>query len=115
MFQEILKKFGLNYEQLNSAEKDTLEQMVENYTASELKVSDIRSAVDAMIESLTKELVSYGTPKTLMELFFRKKRRIHVEARLSNMLLIKDLLASPERARQALEKAIKNLKGKQSK
>ncbi len=110
MFKEILNKYGLKYEDLNAAEKQTLEEMSKTYQVKDLTVVDIREAIDAMIESLTKELVSYETPAGLIAFLFRKKRRIHVEARLHNYLMLRELLAGPERARKAVERMLQNIK-----
>ena len=109
MIKEILAQFNLNYEDLNTAEKETLKQWAEIST-KELKVDDIKNFVNAMKDSLTKELVGYDTPKSFTELLFRKKRKIHIEARLKNLLLLKEFIESPERAKKIVEEMIKNVK-----
>lgn len=110
MIKELLNKYGLNYEDLNVAEKQTLEEMAGRFQVEELKIDDVRSAVNTMIESLTKELVNYDTPSTIPAIFFRKKKRVHIEARLHNLLLLRDFMLSPERARKVVENMLANIK-----
>lgn len=107
---EILKKFGLNYEDLNAVEKQTLEDMSKRFSVAELTLEDVKQAIASMIESLEKELVGYDTPATLPAIFFRKKRRMHIEARLHNLLLLRDFMLSPEKARKVVEDMLKNVK-----
>lgn len=109
MIKEILSKFNLNYEDLNTAEKETLEQW-SKVSQKELKVEDIKNFVSSMANSLTKELVNYDTPQSFTALLFRKKRRKHIEARLKNLLLLKEFIESPERAKKVIEQMLNNIK-----
>lgn len=110
MITELLEKYNLKYEDLNTAEKQYLEDLEKNFTVKELTVADIQRFINGSIDALTNELVSYNVPDNFVKYFFTKKRRIHVEARLKNLMMMRDFISSPAKAKETVERMLKTLK-----
>lgn len=106
---KILDKFGLKQEQLSQDEKTTLENWVSAIQQNEITVDKVREFVEALIDSVEKEITEYN-PKSITEYLFLKKRQSNLHARLRCYLMLRDFLSTPARAQKALEKAILNIK-----
>jgi len=101
MIDGILKKFGLKYEDLNEAEKETLRSWLENLSKQEITVEKIKEYIRNMLSGVEKELAQDNLPKT---------KDIFLKARMRNYLLLLDFLTSPEKAKKVVEEQLKNIK-----
>ena len=108
--EEILRKFNIDRESLNSVEMETLEKWSKALSQNVLHVHDIKNYIDTMITSLERDLFSDEAPMTFANLFFRKSRKRNQEARLKNYVLLRDFLTAPERARSIVEKQLSGFK-----
>lgn len=100
---EILQKYGLKYEDLNSAEKETLHSWLDVLEGGKLTIDDVRKYIPAMKEAVEKDL----TKATL-----GSKEDLFLKARLRNYLLLEAFLSTPEKAKDALQRAIKGFQRK---
>lgn len=100
MIDQYLEKLGLKYEDLNSDERSTLSMWMDSLTKNELTMEKVRTYVKAMRDSVEQELTSVA---------HNSKQDIFLKARLRNYMLFDAFLATPERAKQALEQALSGL------
>lgn len=98
---DLLAKYNLKYEDLNSAEQDTLRSWLEELASREITLGDVKNYIREMI---------IGVETELSECDLNRKKDIFLKSRLRNYLLLLAFLESPEKAKQALEKQIKNIK-----
>lgn len=105
MKDDILAKFGLKYEDLNAAERETYHTMLQSLQQSELTVAAVKGHISAMRESVEQELSQMG---------HGGKQDIFLKARLRNYLLLEAFLTSPEKAKAALERALAGIRPGQS-
>lgn len=112
LLNETLKRLGVeDYSSLTDAEKETYRGWLRQMS-SDLTVSDIRSHIDNMQRAVMIELAD--EPEYVYSKMFPFWKRpnpnnIHLKARLKNYLLLASFLATPEQAREALEKNLQNL------
>lgn len=99
----LLKQFNLKYEDLNMAERDTLEDWLQKLSRGEIDVPKIRKYINKMIEGVELELSESKVPV---------RKDIFLKARLRNYLLLKAFLESPEKAKEKLEASLRNIKPK---
>lgn len=98
---DLLAKYNLKYEDLNSAEQETLKGWLEELASREITLDDVKNYIHEMITGVETELSEYD---------LNWKKDIFLKSRLRNYLLLLAFLESPEKAKQALEKQIKNIK-----
>ena len=94
---KILEEQGLNYEDLNPAERDTYNKA--NFSLKKLSVSDIRKYVTTMKDSVALQLANndkHGSDADII-----------LKARLKNYILFEAFLLRPEKAEEALRKNLK--------
>ena len=115
MTLELLEKMGLKWEDLNTAEKQYLEDLERSYQVKELTLADITKFVNGSIDGIVNELVAYKEPESMVKWLFRRKRRIHLEARLKNLLMLREFISAPAKAREVLQKMMKNREKKADK
>jgi hypothetical protein len=101
MFDKLLSKFGVQYEDLNTLEKETLTKWLENLSTKQLTVDSIKEHVTELIIAVEKELSAYDLPK---------EKDLFLKARLKNYLLLQDFLTSPDKAQKHIEESLKNIK-----
>jgi len=109
MIDDLLKKFGVDRSTLTSVELDTLDTWAKALQAKRLQPEDITGYVNAMIDSISRELTGYEEPKSITSFLFRRKRHRSLEARLYNYIMLRDFLTSPEKAKKYVESQLKNL------
>lgn len=100
VIDELLKKFGLKYEDLNSAEVETLNSWLSSLGQGSLSVERVREYISAMREAVETELT-----KTEHD----NKQCTLLKARLRNYMLLDAFLTSPEKAKKHLEAAISGI------
>jgi len=98
---ELLAKYNLKYEDLNISEKETLQRWMEELASKEITLDDVKNYIREMITGVEMELA---------ECDLNQKKDIFLKGRLKNYLLLLSFLEGPEKAKQALEKQLKNLK-----
>lgn len=98
---EILKQYGLRYEDLNIGEKETLNNWLDSANSAVITIDVIREYIYNMRESVLMEVSNYENGS---------KQDIMCKARIRNYTLLLAFLSTPDKARQALERALKNLK-----
>jgi len=109
MLDDILNNFGVKRDQLTQAEMDTLDQWSSQLSKTQISLVDVQNHISSMLKAVEKEIAGYDTPKSFVELIFRKKRRAYLEARMYNYLMILDFITAPEKARKFIEAQLKNL------
>lgn len=110
MFEELLARFNLDRNHLTPDEAHTLNEWAKALSVQKITVTDIAEYVNQMITTLEKELHGYDIPKSFVEFLFRRSRRRHLEARLQNLLLLRDVLEAPARAMKFVEKRMQSLR-----
>lgn len=100
VIDDILKKYNLKYDDLQPEERATLNEWAQSLSQGSLTIEKIRKYLANMRDSIEQEL-------TNCEL--REKQDIFLKARLKNYMLLEAFLSTPERAREALEKAVGSL------
>lgn len=98
---EILTKFNLKYEDLNSVEKETLTNMMMEYQGNILTVERMKEHFSSMRDAVSEEL-----SKTLDN----TRQDIYLKARLRNYTMIIMILSAPEKNRKKIEEALKHVK-----
>ena len=109
MEEELLKKVGLTYDELNKDEKETLNSWMDALKKTSLTIEKIKSAIANMRYAVEQELIN--EPETRF-FFFINRKQILLKARLRNYMLIEAFLSTPERAKEALEQALTGIKTK---
>ena len=105
MLDEVLEKFGLKYEDLTIAEKDTLFSWQEALTKNQLTLEGVRTYIGSMRDGVEQELTKVG---------FGSKEDTFLKARLRNYMLLEAFLTSPEKAKQAIERALSGIVGRKA-
>lgn len=103
-----LNKDGLAYEDMNKLERETYMSWLSRLEEKQLTLSDVLTYIKQARDAVEAELVD--TPETERSwLFFQRPNRkaILLRARLRNYMLLESMLTMPERARQAIEKALR--------
>lgn len=108
MIDELLKKYGVKYEDLTPDELDTFHSMVSAVQDKVLTVEKIRDSITAVKYSVEQELST--TPSNFFTWLLGWKRDYGLKARLKNYMLLESLLTSPARAKKALEQSLSNIK-----
>ena len=98
---DLLAKYNLKYEDLNINERETLQSWLENLASKEITLDRVKDYIREMIS---------GVETELSECDLNRKKDIFLKSRLRNYLLLLAFLESPEKAKQALEKQLKNIK-----
>lgn len=103
VMDDILQRYNLKYEDLNSAERDQLHQWMEDLSKNELTIAKVRTYIQNMRDTVEIELskVDNGSKQDTL-----------LKARLRNYLLLDSFLTSPEKAKSAVDRALKGFKGK---
>ena len=99
---DFLSKIGVKYEDLNSAEKQSLHEFYGAVEQNQLTVEKIKQYVQGMKAGVEEELCKVG---------LNKEQDTYLKARLRNYMLLEAFLTSPDRAKAALESALAGFKG----
>lgn len=107
---QLLERVGLQYEDLNSAEKDTLKQWLEVLSKRQLTIEELKLYLRQLIEAVEKQLTDLSETTSFFSFLSNRKKDIYLKARLRNYLIISDFLNSPERAQKYIEQQLTNIK-----
>ena len=91
----------LNLVDLNEIERETYEQLYNNFKAKSLEVKDIKDAIVRMKNAVTHELV-----RTSVE---DKEKIIKLQARIENLMGLEVLFEGSEMAERQYQLALQNL------
>lgn len=106
----MLEKFGLKYDDLTQAEKDTFHGMLDALKSNEITVQKIKEYISTMRDSVETELISEPEFHYIFIFKIPNRKEILLKARLRNYMLLESFLTSPEKAKQAIDRALGNLK-----
>lgn len=123
---QILEKVGLKYEDLNAAERETLQTWMETLNQSSITIGHIKTYVSSMRESVEQDLtnikdapnnwfqlIAYIFPLVgIIKKWYQDQHQVALKARLRNYMLLESMLSTPEKAKQALDNAIAGLAAK---
>jgi len=94
IIDKILERTGLKYEDLNTAERDTLNNWLETLNKGELTVQKIREYIFTMKEAVEAEVAKSNLDT---------KQDLYLKARLRNYMLLDAYLSTPEKAKEQIE------------
>jgi hypothetical protein len=100
LFDELLKKYNLKYEDLNPLERETLNTWVSALEQGQLTLDKLRDYLRSMRDSVENDLTKTEN---------NSKQDIFLKARLRNYMLLEAFLSTPEKARAAMDKALKGM------
>lgn len=103
MFNKILERLNLKYEDLTPDERTTLNEWSDSLNKKSLTVENIRDHISSMKESVEKDLTKTD---------LNSKQDLFLKARLRNYMLLDAYLGSPEKAKEAIERQIAGLVSK---
>lgn len=110
---DILEKFNLKYEDLTAVERETLNTWLEALDKSKLTLQGVKTYIATMRDAVEQELTKESMKRPSFWAFvfnFRKDNLL--KARLRNYMLLEAFLSTPEKARQALERAMTGIAGR---
>jgi uncharacterized coiled-coil protein SlyX len=108
--QSLLDKFNVDYEDLNAAEKETLDQWQKALAQKQLTLESVKDYLRSLIEAVEKELADVKESTSFWSYMFQHKKDTFLKARLKNYLMLYDFLSAPEKARKYIEQSIQNIK-----
>jgi len=105
MIEEILKKYNLKYEDLKPVEKETLNTWLDALKQGQLTIEKVRDYIRTMRDSVEHELTKSSVGN---------KDDLFLKARLRNLMLIEAFLSTPEKAKQAINRALAGIANNKS-
>lgn len=105
MFENLLEKFNLKYEDLSTEEIATLTTWVNALQQGSLSTDKLKDFISSMKYSVENELSKVGHDS---------KQDIYLKARLRNLMLLEAFMSSPEKAKARLDQAIAGIVGKKA-
>lgn len=96
----ILERFNLKYDDLNTAEQETLEMWTRSLSSNQISVEIIKKYIDSMKTAVEEELASVS---------HNNKQDIFLKARLRNYILLRSFLETPDKAKESLEKMLSGI------
>jgi len=100
MLSELLKKYNLRPQDLNSEELATLERYLKSVAGQAMTVDRIKQFNEDLITAIEKDLAKHD---------LTHDQDLFLKARLKDRIMMREFLAAPERAKKALEAAMQNL------
>jgi hypothetical protein len=97
----VLEKYNLKYEDLNVAERETLNSWLKALSERKITLESVKEYIAAMRDGVEQELIKVG---------YESKQDLFLKARLRNYMLLEAFLLTPEKAKKALEQAMSGLK-----
>ncbi len=107
---QIEEKLGLKIEDLKAAEKETYFAMLDTVQKAQLTPEKLREYIVSLRDTVARELINEPEFNYIFIFKVANRRQILLKARLQNYLLLEAFLDSPNKAQEALEGMISNLK-----
>ena len=104
MIDKLLEEAGVKYDTLSASELETLHTWEEALAKSQITVESVRKYIRTMRDAVEQELAVSD---------LNLKQDIFLKARLRNYMLLEAYLSTPEKAKEALDRAIAGLVNKQ--
>jgi len=92
----------LNLIDLNEVERQSYEQLYENYKSKQLEVKDVRESITKMKNAVTYELAKTSITET--------EKIIKLQARIENLMGLEVIFEAPEIAEKQFQVALQNFK-----
>jgi len=109
IIDDLLERVGVNYEDLNLAEQETLNTWLDAIQKSKVNTEKIREHIALMKSAVEQDLSKEPTFKRIFIFKVENPQLIRLQARLRNYLLLEAFLSTPEKAQQQLEQAVEGL------
>lgn len=109
IYDDLLEKAGLKYEDLSPDEKETLNTWVSAIEKNKVTTLKIRDYILSLKTAVEKEISKEPTFRRIFIFRAENQKLVRLQARLRNLLLLEAFLSTPERAKQQLEEAISGL------
>ena len=100
MIDELLQRVGLKYEDLNVAEKETLNVWMQALQRGEVNTGKIKIYLASMRDAVEQDLTKTD---------HNSKQDLFLKARLRNYMLLEAFLSTPEKAKEQMERAVAGL------
>lgn len=92
----------VKYEELNQLEKEEYDKLYSSFRNKQISLEDFRVHISTMKNGVALELAELSNDQT--------ERNTYLKARLKNYILIEAFLDTPAKAKEAFDKAMKNIK-----
>ncbi len=120
LIDEVLERNGLKYSQLNPHEREYLNTWLTSFKTESLTIPKVQQYVSGMRAAIEQELTSKSeTPQSWMSVlslliplvgivrkWYQDQRKVELQARLRNYMLLEALLTAPDKAQQEMERAV---------
>lgn len=106
---EILKRLNLKYEDLTKGERDTLNTWLDGLSKSQVTLQTLTGYITSMRESVEQALIDEPEFNYIFLFSIPNRKQILLKARLRNYLLLESFLATPEKAKAALERSLASI------
>lgn len=121
---KILEPFGLTFDELTEDEQKTYTQWLGNLKKNEVTLDDVKSYITSLRESVETEITAMQETSGswlsflpmlipligIVRKWYADQKKVYLEARLRNLILIEAFVYRQERAEHALEKLIATVK-----
>jgi hypothetical protein len=110
MIDSILEKFNLKFEDLTSVERETFLTWLDALQKNQLSLEKVREYIHTARSAVEEQLVN--EPEFIRIFLFKveNRKQIFLKARLRNYMLIEAFLSSPDKAKEAIERALASIK-----
>lgn len=110
MIDSILEKFNLKFEDLTSVERETFLTWLDALQKNQLSLDKVREYIHVARAAVEEQLIN--EPEFIRIFLFKveNRKQILLKARLRNYMLIEAFLSSPEKAQEAIERALASIK-----
>lgn len=109
MLSQLLEKYHVKYEDLNSAERETLNTWLSALSNKTLTLENVKEYIKNLITAVEKELADVKETTSLWSFLTNRKKDIFLKARLKNYLILQDFLTAPDKAQKHIEQSLNNL------
>lgn len=110
MYDQILEKLGIKYEELNDVERETLNSWVQSIDSNQITIEKIREYIELMKAGVETQLIDEPEFNYIFIFKVPNRKQILLKARLRNYLLLEQFLLTPEKAKQNIERMLANIR-----
>lgn len=118
MIDELLEKFGLRYEDLDTpghgGERKTLLEMEAASRKGQVSIESTRQYIASMKDAVERELIDEPEFNYLFIFKIPNRKQIYLKARLKNYMLLEAYFSTPERMKQMMEDMLAGMVGRKT-
>lgn len=117
---EVLSKYDLQYSDLRANEREYLQNWLSSLKSNTLTLPKVKDYISAMRAQIEQELTEKSDTPTswltitsflipiigIIRKWYADQRKVELTARLRNYVLLEQLLTSPEKAQENLERQV---------